>query len=112
MKILTLALVALISAATGAMALQYSQRHLVDRAIEAIKMADALAAGTPQAISCSIHLAPIPGGFGSARGRAIPQVTIDSGTVYNNLLSAMTTKLNNDKATAEAYLASVGVTND
>lgn len=111
-KLPLILLVALLASSGTAAALKYSDRNKVEEAIKAIAMADALAAGTPESINCRIGLAnpgtPGPG----ARGQVQPEIVLTSGTAYNNLLSAMTTKLNNDKATAEAYLASVGVTND
>jgi len=103
-KFTLIALVALVSVSGTAFALKWSDRHLVAKAKEAIDMADALAAGTPENVNCRIGL---------ASSKVMPEVVLQSGSqAFTNLLAAMTTKLNNDKTSAEAYLASVGVTND
>lgn len=109
MKLWIIALSMLVASTATAAALKWSDRHKVEVAKNAIDMANALAAGTPQAINCRINLASSPG----ARQQVRPEVVLQSGQqAFTNLLAAMTTKLNNDKTTAEAYLASVGVTND
>jgi hypothetical protein len=101
----------LIGAASGASALKFSDRAKVDEAMRAIQMADLLASATPLTIECRI---PLPtANLGPPQQRLMPQVVLQSGTpAFTSLLSAMTTKLNADKATAQSYLASVGVTND
>lgn len=105
-------LVALLASSGTAAALKYSDRNRVEDAIKAIKMADLLAAGTPENINCRIGLATVPGERPGGASIQPEVVLVEGQQAYTNLLAAMTTKLNNDKATAEAYLASVGVTND
>lgn len=109
MRILLIAALMLTSSVATAAALKYSDRSRVDVAIHAIAMADALAAGTPENINCRIGLAS----SGPGNRQVQPEVVLVSGQqAFTNLLAAMTTKLNNDKTAAEAYLQSVGVTND
>lgn len=107
MRVILIAALMVASSAVTAAALKFSDSHKVARAIEAIRMADVLAAGTPQSITCQVKLTQQP-----EPGKRPPSVTLDSGQSYTNLLTAITNKLNADKATAEAYLSSVGVTND
>ena len=106
-KFTTYVLVALVSATTSAVALKWSDKNKVDVATHAIAMADVLATRTPDTISCRINMA------NGQRGDANVEVALQSGQqAFTNLLSAMTTKINNDRDTANAYLASIGVTND
>ena len=89
--------------------MNYSDRINVDRAIRAIGMADRLAGGVPKTIRISVAL---EGAQGGPRVEA-PTVVLSSGTqAFTNTLTAVTNKLNSDKAAAEAYLVSVGVTTD
>ena len=106
-RLALLTLIVAISATSGAAAMKWSEQDKVKRAIEAIAMADALAAGTPETINCRI-------GMAASGGPAVqPEVVLQSGTqAFTNLLAAMTTKINNDKTAAETYLQSVGVTNE
>lgn len=110
----TLMLVALLASSGTAAALKYSDRQKVDKAMEAIAMADALEAGTPENINCRIGLASTGGPGAGGPGRQVqPEVVLVTGQqAFDNLLAAMTTKINNDRDTAEAYLTSVGVTTD
>jgi formiminotetrahydrofolate cyclodeaminase len=110
MRIILCALCFIVGVVSSAAALKWSDQEKAKKAIEAIQMANSLAAGMPQSITCRVNLQRV-GGPSPVREKE-PEVILDSGTAYTNLLAAITTKLNNDKATAEAYLSSVGVTND
>src|SRR5262245_4097714 len=106
MRFLTYAMAALLGASTTAYALKWSDRSKAQDAITAIAMANALASYTAGAINCHVSLVNAPG------GTTVPEVILTSGTAYTNLLAAITTKINSDKATAESYLSAQGVTND
>ena len=112
MRILLIGALMVVSSVVTAAALKYSDSGKVDRAIDAIRIANALAAGDPQGITCEVHLANPPGPVGGRNAPLAIAISLDSGQAYTNLLTAMTNKINADKATAEAYLASVGVTDE
>jgi hypothetical protein len=96
-KIALLAMLVAMSGATGAMAMKFSDSDRVKKAVEAIAMADALAAGTPQTINCRIDMAASGAGPGARGATVQPEVVLQSGQqAFTNLLAAMTTKITND----------------
>ena len=106
-KFTTYALIALVSATTSAVALKWSDKSKVDQATQAINVANTLAARTPGSITCRINTTN-----GHRDDPSIEVVLQSDQPAFTNLLNAMTTKINADRDTANAYLTSIGVTND
>lgn len=112
MKSIWLALIFAVGFSSGALALKFSdiQENKVARAIEIVRMANALNAADPDNIYIR---ADMPAAEGAEPGVKSPEIVLEPGQqAYTTLLGAMRTRLDNAKTAAETYLASVGVTDE
>lgn len=110
-KLMLLTAAFVLGLSTSALALKFSdiQENKVAKAIEVVRMANALNAADPETIYIRANMPSAPG----QSGNHPPEVVLEPGQqAYTTLLTAMRARLNSAKATAETYLQSVGVTDE
>lgn len=115
MKSIWLALIFAVGFSSGALALKFSdiQENKVARAIEIVRMANALNAADPDNIYIRANMPAAEGAGPGANRVKAPEIVLEPGQqAYTTLLGAMRTRLDNAKTAAETYLASVGVTDE